>query len=283
MNKRVSFSAGNLGVWLTAAVLVGLPGCTTAPSAATPLTADLSVPVAMRLHALGRPDVLALGEQHDAPDHHRQHQTTVQTLAELGELGGVVLEMADSGHDTLALPRDATAAQVQRALGWRDSAWPWAHYGPAVMSAVAAGVPVWGGNLPRQRNAAVMKEADWDTRVPHAVLQQQRLAVREGHCNLLPAGQIGPMTRIQLARDIQLAQTVEKALVRGKTIVLLTGSQHAHRQWGVPLHLPPQVRLKSVRLAADGPRPDDAGGFDAVWLTAPAPPKDHCAELRGGR
>jgi uncharacterized iron-regulated protein len=243
---------------------------------------DLGVPVAQRLHTLGRPDVLLLGEQHDAPDHHRQHLAAVQTLAELGELAGVVLEMADAGHHTRALPADATETQVQQALAWRDNAWPWAHYGPAVMAAVAARVPVVGGNLPRQRNAQVMKEPEWDTRVPPEVLTEQRNAVRDGHCNLLPSGQIGPMTRIQLARDVQLAQAVQAALVRGKTVLLLTGSQHAHRQWGVPVHLQPGVRVKTVRLDASGPRPDDTTGFDAVWTTPPLPPKDHCAELRGG-
>lgn len=261
--------------------VAALAGCAAPAPHTGPRVQDLSVPVAQRLHALGTPDVLVLGEQHDAPDHHRQHLAVVQTLAELGELGGVVLEMADAGHHTRALPTDATVAQVQQALAWRDSAWPWAHYGPAVMAAVAARVPVHGGNLPRQRNAQVMKEPEWDTRVPDAVLAQQRQAVRDGHCNLLPSGQIGPMTRIQLARDVHLAQAVQAALVRGKTVLLLTGSQHAHRQWGMPQHLAPGVRVKTVRLAADGPRPDDATGFDAVWTTPPLPPQDHCAQLRG--
>jgi uncharacterized iron-regulated protein len=189
----------------------------------TLLVQDMGVPVAQRLRALGTPDVLMLGEQHDAPDHQRQHLATVQTLANLGELGAVVLEMADAGHDTRSLPANATPAQVQQALAWRDNAWPWAQYGPTVMAAVAAGVPVIGGNLPRQRNAAVMKEMEWDTRVNATVLSQQRDAVREGHCNLLPPGQIGPMTRIQLARDASLAATVQAATSRGTTVLLLAG------------------------------------------------------------
>lgn len=247
----------------------------------TLLVQDMGVPVAQRLRALGTPDVLMLGEQHDAPDHQRQHLATVQTLANLGELGAVVLEMADAGHDTRSLPANATPAQVQQALAWRDNAWPWAHYGPTVMAAVAAGVPVIGGNLPRQRNAAVMKEMEWDTRVNATVLSQQRDAVREGHCNLLPPGQIGPMTRIQLARDASLAATVQAATSRGTTVLLLAGSQHAHKGVGVPVYLPRSVKLKSVRLSAGDPRPDDAGAFDAVWITPPVPPKDHCAQLKG--
>ena len=91
------------------------------------------------------------------------------------------------------------------------------------------------------------------------------------------------MTRIQIARDVQLAHTVQAATARGQTVLLLTGSQHAHRQLGAPLHLAPGLRVKTVRLAADGLRPDDASGFDAVGTTPPLPPRDHCAAFTGAR
>lgn len=234
----------------------------------------------IRLHQLGPADVLLLGEQHDAPEHQRLHLAAVQALVEFNELAALVLEMADAGQSTARLATSASAQAVQQALGWRDTAWPWAAYGPAVMAAVAAGVPVLGGNLPRQRNAVVMKEPDWDVRVPADVLQRHRTDVREGHCNLLPAGQIGPMTRIQIARDEALATTAANAVQRGKTVLVLCGSQHAHRQLGAPLHLPARLRTKTVRMAADGPRTDDATAFDTIWHTAPVPPVDHCARLR---
>jgi len=276
-------AAAALSCGLAVAVL---SACGSTPPASAPaqrsLAADPHTPMAQRLQALGTPDVLALGEQHDAPDHQRLQLAAVQTLASTGQLAAVVLEMADAGHDTRALPAHATPEQVQQALAWRDNAWPWALYGPSVMAAVAARTPVFGGNLPRQRNAAVMKQPEWEARVSPAVWAVQRDAVRQGHCDLLPPSQIGPMTRIQVARDAQLADTVQAATVPGKTVLLLVGSQHAHKAVGVPQHLPPSLVLKTVRLDADGPRPDDTTGFDAVWPTPPLPPKDHCAELRGG-
>jgi uncharacterized iron-regulated protein len=103
--------------------------------------------------------------------------------------------------------------------------------------------------------------------------------VAEGHCNLLPASQITPMTRIQIARDATMAKTLGAAIRPGQTVLLLTGSQHADKTVGVPLHLEPRHSLRSVRLDASAPRPDDAQGFDAVWPTAPVPAHDHCAEL----
>lgn len=272
------------GTWLFAAgaagVVTTLAGCaSTAPVAAD---APSTLPMPIRLHQLGAADVLLLGEQHDAPEHQQLHLAAVQVLVEFKELAALVLEMADAGHTTAQLPPTATPQAVQQALDWNDRAWPWSAYGPAVMAAVAAGVPVRGGNLPRQRNTQVMREPEWDDRVAPDVLQRHRDDVREGHCNLLPSGQIGLMTRIQLARDHTLATTAASAVARGKTVLVLCGSQHAHRELGAPLHLPPGLRVKAVRMAADGARPDDATAFDAIWDTAPLPPVDHCAKLREG-
>lgn len=269
------------GTWLCAAGAAALSGCTaSAPHPAAGHPAPTDTPMPIRLHQLGPADVLLLGEQHDAPEHQRLHLAAVLALVEFNELAAVVLEMADAGHATTRLAATASAQAVQQALDWRDTVWPWADYGPAVMAAVTAGIPVLGGNLPRQRNAAVMKEPEWDLRVPPDVLQRHRNDVRDGHCNLLPSGQIGPMTRIQLARDEALAITAATAVQRGKTVLVLCGSQHAHRQLGAPLYLPARLRTQAVRLAADGPRADDAVAFNAIWYTAPVPPVDHCARLR---
>lgn len=259
---------------LLLACVCGLGAC------ATPPTADPNDPIPIRLHKLGRSEVLMLGEQHDAPEHQHIHQQVVSALVDSGELAALVLEMAEAGHSTQGLSATATEQQVQQALDWREAAWPWQAYGPAVMAAVSAGVPVLGGNLPRQLNAATFRDAEWDQRVPPELLQQQREAVREGHCNLLPQEQVAPMARIQLARDARLADTVQSVRQRHRTVLLLTGSQHAHRLWGVVRHLPAGVTVKSVRLAADLGRADDAQGFDAVWTTPALPPTDPCSQLK---
>src|SRR3989344_4527615 len=94
------------------------------------------------------------------------------------------MEMAEGGHSTQALPRDATDAQAQAALQWNDAAWQWKAYGPVVMAAVAAGVPVLGGNLSRAQMRAAMGEARWDQPLPAPALAQQHQALREGHCGL---------------------------------------------------------------------------------------------------
>jgi uncharacterized iron-regulated protein len=182
--------------------------------------------------------VLIFGEQHDQLDQQRQVAEDVARLAAAGQLAAVVLEMAEAGRDTRGVPRDADEARVREALAW--ARWPWETYAAVVMNAVRAGVPVVGGNLPRAEMRAAMSDAVWDTRLDARARGLIADAVREGHCGLLPAEQEPGMVRVQVARDISIARTVEAALAGGRAgqrVLLLTGGQHASRDRGVPRHL----------------------------------------------
>ena len=225
--------------------------------------------------------LLMLGEQHDAPEHQTLQREVVQHLAARGQLAALVMEMVERGHDTRALPRDVDEARVREALGWSEhGGWPWPVYGPVVMAAVRSGVPVVGGNLPRAQMRGAMGDRALDSLVTQGVLQRQRDGIRESHCGVLPEGQIAPMTRIQLARDHAMAQTVTHAITAGKTVVLVAGNGHVRRDLGVPLHLPSGLEHKVVMAQAGAPTDSIAPTADMVWTTPPLPPRDHCAELR---
>lgn len=259
--------------WLALAALAALTACgsatTTGPHAAWP----------DRLQQLLPADVVLLGEQHDAPEHQRLQREVVQWLASRGQLAALVLEMAERGHGTTALSRDATEAQVQAALGWNDDAWPWKAYGPVVMAAVSAGVPVLGGNLPRASVRATMGETAWDLLLPPPALQRQHEAVREGHCGLLPASQIAPMARVQVARDASLARTAREATRPGQTVLLVAGAGHVLRSLGVPMHWPANIRSKVVVAATDPSSEAIKTEADMIFDTPAPPAKDHCADL----
>lgn len=225
-------------------------------------------------------DVLLLGEQHDAPEHQALQQQIVEALAARGVLAAVALEMADSGNSTAALKPDASEKQTRSALRWNNDAWPWAAYGPAVMSAVRAGVPVLGANLPRAQMRNDMADTQLDQRLPGPALKAQQQLIRQGHCNLLPESQITPMTRIQIAKDVRMSDTVQTAVQPGQVVVLISGSVHADKQLGVPQHLPPALRVKAIRLqSGTGAAGDERASFDSVWLTPATPDKDYCANL----
>lgn len=263
--------------------LLGAAGCATP----APLGADGQARLATLLPA----DVLLLGEQHDAPAHQQLQRQTVQWLAARGALAALALEMAEQGRSTAGLPRDASEADVQHALAWRDAGWPWKTYRLVVMAAVRAGVPVLGANLPAARQREAMRDAALDARLPPAALAEQQQRMRDGHCGLLPESQIGPMTRVQIARDIAMADTVRAARQPGRTVLLVAGNGHVHRALGVPLHLPPDLTTKvlsaqsgQAQAAIDSEvtdtLPAHTSGADLLWPTPPVPPRDYCAELR---
>ena len=260
-----------------------LSGCASPPEAPVlrPLSAEALAVTTARLDTLLPMDVLLLGEQHDASEHQQIHAQVIALLAQRGLLAAVALEMADAGVTTAKLHPSSTEQQAKTALKWSDDSWPWEAYGPAVMTAVRAGVLVVGANLPRESMRGSMADTMLDGQLPGPALKAQQQLIRTGHCNLLPESQITPMTRIQIAKDIKMAETLKDVALPGKVIVLLAGSGHTDRLLGVPQHLPATLKVKAVRLrAGDAVEADKADAFDAVWATAALPEKDYCAAFK---
>lgn len=261
---------------IAAALLLG--GCTLPPADDLTLTQQ-------RLDALLPADAILLGEQHDAPDHQRVQREVVLALAARDALAALALEMAEQGRTTAALARDAGEPAVRAALQWDAAAWPWAAYGPAVMAAVRAGVPVLGANLPRAQMPSRMADRQLDVLLSGPALKAQQQLIRQGHCGMLPENRITPMTRVQIARDAAMAQTVAAAATAGKTVLLLAGRGHVDRSLGIPRHLPPGLKVRAVGIGTD-PAPaaaDSLAKFDLAWPAAPGPDIDHCERFRAKR
>ena len=239
---------------LTIVAALLLAGCAADPTAPEALLG--------RLEALPPSDLLLLGEQHDAPEHQQVQRRVVESLAGRGRLAALALEMAEQGASTAQLAAGADEAAVREALRWDQAGWPWQAYGPTIMAAVRAGAPVVGANLPRSQLRSAMADGSLDTLLPGPALKAQQQAIRLGHCGLLPESQVGPMTRVQVARDRAMAQTLAQAATPGKTVVLLAGAGHVDETLGVPQHLPAALRTHAAAL------PARASG------------KDYCAELR---
>ena len=260
--------------WLSL-VLLALPGC-----ALQPLSTPADSAWQAELERWPASDALLLGEQHDAPEHQRWEADSVRWLAERGRLAALVIEMAEAGTGTDGLPPDANAAQVYAALRWNEAAWPWERYRAVVMAAVAAGVPVRGGNLPRSRMRAAMQDEALDRHLPPAAQALQRNAIEEGHCGLLPADRVMPMVRIQLARDASMAQVVQQARQEGRTVLLAAGWGHVRRDLGVPTWLPENFKSKVAIAQAGQARAAIESEANYIHPTPALAPRDHCAELR---
>ncbi|MEY2953767.1 MAG: hypothetical protein RLZZ401_1854 [Pseudomonadota bacterium] len=247
------------------AALMALAGCGSAPV----------LPPALPPHRF-----FLLGEQHDAPEHQQLALQMALQLSASSRLNALALEMAEQGRSTQGLPSDASEATVRTALAWDGRGWPWAHYGPLVMATVRAGVPVVGANLPRGTLQNAMKNEALDGALTAETHEKHLNNVRDGHCNLLPEAQLASMVRVQIARDLAMAETLARldtAAGPGQVTLLLAGSTHVNRRLGIPLHLP-AASLVSVLMQAGGPG-DAQPGFDTVWPTPPVPATDYCAGM----
>ena len=268
-----SHDAGRVLRWIACAALGLL--CTLVCACGTPTKDVAAQPGA----AFPSARLLLYGEEHDQPDQQRQVADAVTTLGARGELGALVLEMAERGHDTRGLPRNASEADVQTALAWAAAGWPWATYRGVVMAAVRAGVPVYGGNLPRSGMSATMEDASLDRLVPGDVSQLLTQAIDRGHCGLMPASQLPYMLRIQLARDESMAKTLrDAAAANAGKVVMLAGAEHVMRDRGVPLHLArlaPDLGLHVTLFNATADAPADERRKAAV-----TPTPDRCEALR---
>ncbi len=238
-----------------------------------------------RLAELLPADVILLGEQHDAPEHHAMETTAVRWLAEQGRLGALVIEMAPAGGKTAGWMSSASPAEVRTALQWEERLWPWQNYAEMVMTAVRAGVPVLGGNLPRDEMRAAMANTSLDRALPDAGYAAQLDAVRVGHCDLLPPAQLPGMVRIQIARDQSMARVAAAAAAaadqaQGGTVLMVAGTGHVLRGRGIPVHLPVHLMSKVV-LAHAGQAPAAINSeADLTFATPALPPRDVCAPLR---
>lgn len=242
-------------------------------------------PEPQQINRLFPASVILLGEQHDAADHQRIHRFMVETLVARDALAALALEMATEGQSTEKLGPDASEEVVKDALKWGQGTWSWAVYGPVVMAAVRAGVPVVGANLPRAHMRESMNDNGFDALLPAAALQTLQQSIRQGHCSLLPEPQVAPMARIQIARDIAMARTLVKLVQPGKTVLLVAGAGHVDKTLGVAQHLPADLRIKTVLMHGDPIANTDQyrAQFDEFWPTRPAPKGDHCADFLAQR
>lgn len=237
-------------------------------------------------------DIVILGEVHDNALH---HGVQAMLTAELKPTALVFEMFGPEAAEALSTIEDRSSSSMAEALGWSKLGWPdFALYYPIFH--VAQGAAVLGAALPsdvvRQAvtdGAAAMLDGDaarfgLDAPLP-AAEQADRLALQDvAHCNALPAELLPGMVEAQRLRDAAFAQTALEALAQfGAPVVVIAGTGHARRDWGIPAALAraaPQIKVATLGQGETGGSvvPDDR--FDLYITAPPAERPDPCDAFR---
>ncbi len=296
-------------------LLLALGGCTSVPEsvqtgASSQAHATPMAPSGLLDAVVGARYIL-LGEVHDNSDGHAIRLEWLRLLARDRRFV-IAMEQFDRPRQADidaarqrieasrgAVPLDDTrlreqALELARAGGFASGAWDWPSYEPVVMLALRNGLPLQAANLPASEAMALARgqprgpaglaapslepTGAWNRASQEAI----EVAIRDGHCGLLPERAVAPMVRAQLARDRAMAEVMIDAARRtGLPVVLLAGNGHVRTDIGVPRHLAaldPGARQVSVGVIERDERPE--GRYDRFARVDEARRADPCESLR---
>lgn len=267
--------------------------------------------------ALASGGAVILGEAHDNAVHHDLQAKLLDTgevLSNETHPPAVAMEQirADQqgGIDQfrdfeINARRLGTLSELKRFLDWETSGWQKYNYDPLLSAIIAAKLPIYPGDAPRDTMKALAKQGP----TALAAGELARLAldkplgdeadaasaaeIEEAHCGMLPKSAIPNMAFAQRYRDAHLADATLKAAETQGGAVLITGNNHARTDRGVPWYLrarAPDRKVISVMLieVEDGktdaetyvPRgPDGRPAADFIVFTPQAERGDPCAEF----
>lgn len=249
------------------------------------LSACTSNGVARVTPALQGADIVILGEVHDNGVHHRNQAALITAI----EPAAVVFEMLSPEQAATVTSMTDRDQALRDALVWQESGWPdWALYQP--LFAALEDTPVYGMALPGQEVSRAVSEGAAAVFGPDAErfglaspLPAAQQAEREAHqqavhCNMLPPKLLPGMVEAQRLRDAAFARTALQAFAeQGGPVVVVTGTGHARRDWGMPAALAVAAPTISVVSLGQLESPPEAGAPFDTWLVAdPAPREDPC-------
>ena len=233
-------------------------------------------------------DIFLLGEIHDNPAHHDIQAKWVDRIAP----NAVVFEMLTPQQAQAVMDlSDRSAADIRDVTQCHQSGWPDFDIYAPVFNALG-GLPVVGAGVPRDdmggilaqgvvASFGVQRAARFGLDQPLDAEQQAQLLA---HCNAMPGEMLPVMVDLQRYRDAVLAQAAVAALDRfGAPVVVITGNDHARKDWGVPRYITaarPDLDVFALGLREEGSA--EFGQFDQTLITDPVTRPDPCAAFTSG-
>jgi uncharacterized iron-regulated protein len=248
--------------------------------------------------ALGKHNIVVLGELHDSAP---QHAARLAWLKALPASRRIVLGLEQLDVDRQSdIDKGQSSGMSARALaqaaGFRFDGWQWELYEPVVQLALDRGWPIVALNLPSRlaMAAARLGPESKEFQAPglpgvawpgfsETEVQGQKLAIEQGHCGLMPQAMLPAMMRAQQARDATMAAAaVQARRTYQLPVVALVGNGHARKDWGLPRFvsgLEPTWQVFSLAMVEPGDTLDSASFDRQERFPAQARP-DPCEELK---
>jgi len=232
-----------------------------------------------------------MGEVHDNPEGHAYRLRDLQAAVTADWRPALLMEQFNVDRQDDLTQAWQTCKQAQCVIDAAgDKGWDWDLYKPLIQLALAYRLPLVAANVSREQLGQVMQQGfgavfdentikafGLDKPLPTDWLEGQRVAIEQGHCNMLPADMIDPMVNAQTARDVMFAKLIDEYAPQG--VVLIAGNGHVRKDLGVygwlPDDLKPDVRVfgyvepngisstwyDEVRVVPAHPRPDPCEAF----------------------
>lgn len=262
--------------------------------------------------AIAAARIVITGEVHDNADHHAIQALVLDPLLPLALRPAAVFEhlRADQqgaldAFNALAAER-RTLDEFLKVVDWEKSGWAKYDLKPLFQAVLAAGLPIYAGDPPRD----LVRKAAKEGRAALPPEELTRLAldiplgekhdnamlteIEESHCGLMPKSALGGMAFAQRLRDAYLADAALKARERHGSALVFAGNGHARADrgigWYIERRAPGTVTVATQLLEVeDGktdpetylPRdPDGNPAADYVIFTPRAARPDPCEEMR---
>lgn len=250
--------------------------------------------------------VLVLGEIHDNPSHHALRAALIEALSGLQQRPGIVFEQFRTNEQEKLSQAASSIADLKRNVDWDRSGWSKYPYDPLLESVLAAGLPRYAGDAPRDliRRSAMEREAalpaSETARLALATPLGARLddasvgEIEASHCGLMPKSAFGGMAFAQRVRDATIADTAIEAAAKHGGAIVIAGNGHVRSDRGVPWYIrarKPSLKVVSVMLVevehgrtdpwAYAPRdPDGKPAADFIVFTPRIERPDPCDEMK---
>lgn len=236
-----------------------------------------------------------MGEVHDNPEGHAYRLRDLQAAVSADWRPAIVMEQFNVDRQTDLTQAWQTCKEAQCVIDAAgDKGWQWDLYKPLIQLALAFRLPLVAANVSREQLGDVMKQGfgavfdektikayGLDKPLPEAWLEGQRIAIREGHCNMLPEAMIDPMVNAQTARDVMFAKIIDEYSPQG--VVLIAGNGHVRKDLGVYVWLGEELQSQAKIFGYVEPDGVSSVWYDQVRVVPAHQRPDPCEAFKRSR